>query len=108
MLLSESQLSSLPALYSQEGEEDPVIHLKLVVPGRDWACYIAEAGRKGSAYEVFGLFVGKYGHNWGQLPLQTIEEDLREVGVDAIPEKDFRPARSSVLTGLTRRSALAV
>jgi len=106
MLLSESQLKSLPALYSQEGEEDPVIHIKLVASDRRWACYIAEAGRKNMGYEVFGLFVGKYGQNWGQLPLQAIEEDLREVGIDATPERNFQPARSSVLTGFTRHAVL--
>jgi hypothetical protein len=83
MLLSTKELSSLPALYSQENEEDPVIHVKIAAPARSWACYIAEGGVKGHNYEVFALFVGKYGCNWGQLPLASIEQDLREAGIDA-------------------------
>lgn len=108
MLLSESELTSLPGLYSQENEEDPVIHAKLSASDQEWACYIAEAGRRGTEYEIFGLFVGKYGHNWAQLPLTIIEQDLRETGVHAALDRSFRPDRSSSLTGLKRRGSLSV
>ena len=72
MLLNETELDSLPPLLSQENEEDPVIHIKLEAPDRHWACYIAEGGAKYPGYEVFALFVGRYGSNWAQLPLTKI------------------------------------
>ncbi len=106
MLLTESELGALPELLSQENEDDPIIHIKLEDPARTWACYIAEGGRKDMYYEVFALFVGKYGYNWGQLPLPSIEADLQRSGINAAADHNFTPQRSSTLTGLKRRGNL--
>jgi hypothetical protein len=105
MLLDITERNLLPPLYSQEKEEDPVIHVKIEDPERNWACYIAEGGLTYKEYEVFALFVGRYGSRWGQVPVSVIEKDLLDAGISAESAQDFTPARISSL-GLKKRGGL--
>ena len=104
MLIDETTLGSLPPLYKQEDEDDPVIYAKLATPDGHWSCYVAEAGKKNNEYTVFGLFISKrWGHNWAQVPLREIEEDLQDAGLKALLVSDFAPDRASSLTNIPRR-----
>ena len=107
MLLNKAILDRLPHLYSQEAENDPMIHAKLVTPDNRWSCYIAEASEKDDDTYVFALIVSKrFGYDWAQLPLHQIEDDLKHAGLEAHLDPTFRPTRASVLTGIRRRETL--
>lgn len=96
------RIASANALYSQEAEEDPLIFAKISTPDEKWQCYIAEAGTQKGEFEIFALFVDRYGHNWAQLPLRVLEEDIRNANFHVRVESSLEPQRISELTGLKR------
>jgi hypothetical protein len=98
-LLTSAALRRLPALYRQKNTPDPLIYAKLSATNNKWQCYIAEGGRKGVEYEVFALFVGRYGHNWAQVPLRIIEKDISDSKMVVTQDVEFRPKRTSALVG---------
>ena len=104
MLIDETTLNRLPQLYEQEGSPDPMIYAKIATQDETWACYVAEAGKTGDEYTIFGLFVSKkWGHNWAQAPLSEVEEDLKRARLDAQQIEDFKQECASILTGFHRR-----
>jgi hypothetical protein len=98
-LLNREARRRLPALYRQNKASDPLIYAQLSARNEQWNCYIAEGGRKGSEYEVFALFVGKYAHNWAQVPLRVIEMDISASKLDVSLATGFKPKRVSDLVG---------
>jgi hypothetical protein len=103
MLFARTVLESLPKLYEQGDDTDPIVYARIATPDNAWACYIVEGGEKDHQLEIFALFVSKrYGYNWAQLPLNEVEEDVRRAGLDARLDPDFTPARASKVVGITR------
>jgi hypothetical protein len=98
-LISQTALKKVPGLYKQDKTRDPLISATISAADQGWQCYIAEAGRKGKRYEVFALFVGKHGHNWAQVPIQVIEQDLSLAHMVVRWNVLQKPARVSALAG---------
>ena len=60
MILTESQLSTLPALYSQEKEAEPVVYAKFFLPGTGWTWYVTEGSQQEDDYLFFGFEMKGY------------------------------------------------
>jgi hypothetical protein len=93
---TQAALRRLPPLYRQSKTKDPLIYVKISTKDKGWSCYIAEGGRSETDYEVFALLVGKYGHQWAQVPLSSIQGKRSNTNVDVIE----KPTRVSRLLGL--------
>ena len=48
----------LPALYSQETQRDPVVHLKLFTPDAGWTWFVTEGQPDGEDFRLFGFVSG--------------------------------------------------
>ncbi len=57
-LLTEETRRRLPPLYSQESEADPVVYLKLFLPGTGWTWYVTEGSPREEDFLLFGFVVG--------------------------------------------------
>jgi hypothetical protein len=77
--------SEIPALYTQENVDDPIVHLKLFNPRGSWTWYLTEADRETGI--AFGLTIGH------EIELGYV--DLNELATATHPpiERDihFRP-----------------
>ena len=108
MLITPELLDKLPALYTQEDEDDPMIHVVLESKDKMWRCFVAEASKQDDDIQLFGFFSSrKYGSNWAQLSVREIECDLQDAGmneIDVIPATDPKRA-SKMKDGMPRRGA---
>ena len=95
-------LATLPPLYSQEEEEDPIITVKLTSDDDAWVGYLIEGERRENDFVVFGLFIGD-GTAWGQIPVSRLAQGLEDEGLRVHTDRSFQPTRLSAATGLTRR-----
>lgn len=98
-LFPEEVARIIPPLYSQDGSRDPVVYLKLFLPGTEWIWYITEAssiGESGDSHSLnsirgavtsrrldinqvlmFGYVVSgldPHFSEWGYVDLQELEE----------------------------------
>jgi hypothetical protein len=55
-LLTEDLRQRLPALYSQEGVQDPIAEAKLFSPDSNWTWFITEGQAEGEDFVFFGYF----------------------------------------------------
>jgi hypothetical protein len=63
-LLTEELRRSLPALYSQEGNPDPVVHIKFFTPDSNWPWYVTEGSAEEDGFIFFGYVIG-FEREWG-------------------------------------------
>lgn len=104
-LLTKELRRTIPALYEQEGAEDPTVYLKLFTPWSRWTWLITEAsardqdGRYASLSEAeaetgevifFGLVSGNY-EEFGYVGLSELESLEGSFGVDVERDLHFRP-----------------
>jgi hypothetical protein len=97
-LLTEELRKKLPALYSQENEEDPMVYIKFFDPVGSWTWYANEGEQKGEDFLFFGLVIG-FEAELGYFTLNELKNAKNRVsGIQAMPiERDlyFTPCRLS-------------
>jgi hypothetical protein len=98
-LLTKEIQQSLPALYSQENEKDPIVHVKYFDPTGSWTWYATEGGeREDGDFEFFGLVIG-FESEFGYFTLNQLKTAKQGLtGLKALPiERDiyFKPCRLS-------------
>jgi hypothetical protein len=71
-LLTDELRASLPALYAQENEKDPMVHLKFFTPWTGWTWYITEGSPEGDDFIFFGYVIGQE-KEWGYTSLNELE-----------------------------------
>jgi hypothetical protein len=52
-LLTAELRARLPALYSQEGNQDPVVHLKFFTPDSNWTWFVTEGSEDEEDFRFF-------------------------------------------------------
>ena len=57
-LLTDDLRARLPALYSQEGEAEPVVYARVFLPGTGWTWYVTEGSQQEDDFLFFGFVVG--------------------------------------------------
>jgi hypothetical protein len=71
-LLTADLRASLPALYSQEGNPDPRVHIKYFTPDSDWTWFATEGEPRGDDFLFFGYVCGCE-EEWGYFVLSELE-----------------------------------
>ncbi|MDE2026476.1 MAG: DUF2958 domain-containing protein [Patescibacteria group bacterium] len=99
ILLTEALKKTLPPLYSQENETDPMVYIKYFDPTGSWTWYVLEGEAKENGdYLFFGFVVGDFPElgYFTFTELQTAK--IHCTGIKALPlERDlyFTPCRLS-------------
>ena len=70
-LLTAALRESLPALYSQENNNDPTVHLKFFTPDSDWTWFATEGGQRDDDFLFFGYVCG-FEEEWGYFVLSEL------------------------------------
>ena len=70
-MLPEEARHGLPALYSQETQRDPVVHLKFFTPDAGWTWFVAEGQPDGEDFRFFGFVIGLE-DEWGYCLLSQL------------------------------------
>ena len=89
----------LPALNSQEGCCDPIVHTRFFARDSDWIWYVTEGSQEEDDFIFFGFVVGVE-REWGQFSLSELNE-VR--GPSEYPiERDLNFERGSLSEVLAR------
>jgi len=64
--------ASLPPLYSQEHNQDPVVHCKFFTPWSNWTWFVTEGEPEEDDFRFFG-YVCCHDEEWGYFVLSELE-----------------------------------
>jgi hypothetical protein len=93
-LLTDELRAQLPALYAQENEKDPMVHLKFFTPWTGWTWYITEGSAEGDDFIFFGYVIGLE-NEWGYSSLNELESVRGPGGITIERDLHFTPTRRS-------------
>lgn len=97
-LLTKEIKDTLPKLYSQENEKDPMVYVKFFDPTGSWTWYITEGEERDGDFLFFGFVIG-FDAELGYFTLsQLLNAKKGLTGLKALPiERDlyFTPCRLS-------------
>jgi len=79
-LLTDELRAKLPALYSQEGEANPIVYAKFFLPGTGWTWYVTEGSPHEDDYLFFGFVIGLESE-WGYFLLSELETVRTNLGL---------------------------
>lgn len=101
-LLTAELRSHLPPLYSQEKNQDPVVHAKFFCPWSNWTWFATEGATDGDQFLCFGYVIGLE-EEWGYFSLNELEEVVGPGGLTIERDLYFRPAPFSQVIDRHRR-----
>jgi hypothetical protein len=93
-LLTDEVHASLPALYAQENEKDPMVHAKFFTPWTGWTWYVTEGSQEGDDFIFFGYVIG-FEKEWGYFSLNELESARGPGGLTIERDLYFTPKRKS-------------
>lgn len=82
---TKAQMKKIPALYAQDGEDDPVVHVRYFFGGRG-AFYATECDPENMTF--FGFMVSPLGRDFDELGYITLEELVKVAPVGMV-ERDL-------------------
>jgi hypothetical protein len=89
-LLTQELRASLPPLYAQEGNSNPIVHAKFFTPDSNWTWFITEGGTEGEDFIFFGYVIG-FEEEWGYSALSELERVRGPLGLPIERDLYFRP-----------------
>lgn len=92
LLLTDEVKATLPALYSQEGVQDPMVSCKFFTPEGPFAWFLTEYSHE-DGDTCFGWIVTEGEGEWGYFSLQYLQDRIAESFIetpDARGERDVR------------------
>ncbi len=90
-LLTAELRASLPRLYSQEHNEDPIVHCKFFTPDAQWTWFATEGQPDEDDFRFFGYVCG-FEEEWGYFVLSELQEARGPLGLAIERDLYFRPA----------------
>jgi hypothetical protein len=90
-LLTAELRARLPALYSQEGNRDPIVHLKFFTPDSNWTWFVTEGSEDEEDFRFFGYVIGLE-EEWGYFMLSELESVRGPLDLAIERDLYFRPA----------------
>lgn len=100
-LLTAELRRTLPPLYAQEKNNDPVVHIKFFTPDSDWTWYVTEGGDKDGDFIFFGYVVG-FEREWGYFSLKELTDARGPMGLPIERDLYFKPAPVSAIREIHR------
>jgi hypothetical protein len=91
-LLTAELQASLPPLYAQEGNTDPVVDAKFFTPDSRWTRYVTEGSEEDGDFRFFG-FVSGMDDEWGYFLLSELESARGPLGLPIERDLHFEPSR---------------
>jgi len=91
-LLTEELRRQLPPLYSQEGEANPLVHVKFFTPDSNWTWWATEGSPEEKDFRFFG-FVQGLEEEWGYFLLSELEAAKGPLGLRIERDLHFTPGR---------------
>jgi hypothetical protein len=93
-LLPEELRATLPPLYAQEKERDPIVHIKFFTPWTGWTWYITEGSAEGEDFIMFGYVIGQF-KEWGYVSFNELASVRGPGGLTIERDLYFEPKRKS-------------
>ena len=91
-LLTEELKKTLPPLYSQENDRNPVVHAKFFTPDSNWTWWATEGEPDGDDFRFFG-YVRGLEDEWGYFLLSELESVLGPLRLPVERDLYFHPGR---------------
>jgi hypothetical protein len=91
-LVDDRLRASLPPLYSQEAEADPMVHARFFLPGTTWSWYVTEGEPRDGDFLFFGFVVGLVGE-FGYFLLSELESVQTRLGWRVERDRTFHAGR---------------
>ena len=91
-LLTAELRARLPPLYSQEAEQDPMVHAKFFLPGTGWTWYVTEGQERDGDFMFFGFVIGLE-NEFGYFLLSELESVTTRLGLHVERDLSFREGR---------------
>lgn len=101
-LLTEELRRNLPALCAQEGNPDPVVHIKFFTPDSNWTWYATEGSAEEDDFIFFGYVIG-FEREWGYFSLSELTESRGPMGLPIERGLYFKPGPFSRMVLPTER-----
>jgi hypothetical protein len=80
-----------PALYSQDRNNDPIVHLKFFTPDSNWTWFVTEGSEDEEDFRSFGYVIG-FEEEWGYFVLPELDSVRGPLRVAIECDLYFRPA----------------
>src|SRR5579859_8135459 len=79
-LLSAEARKTLPPLYGQEKNPDPLAYIKFFTPDSNWTWYVTEGSEQEGDFIFFGYVIG-FEKEWGYFSLSELESARGPLGL---------------------------
>lgn len=90
-LLPSELKATLPALYSQENHEDPVVHFKYFTPDSNWMWLVTEGSvQEDGDFIFFGCVCG-FEEEWGYFTLRELQSVRGPRRLPIVRDVSFTP-----------------
>jgi hypothetical protein len=91
MVLLTELRARLPAFCSQDGNRDPIVHLKFFTPDSNWTWFVTEGSEDEENVRFFGYVLGLE-EEWGYFMLSELESFRGPLDLAVDRDLYFRPA----------------
>lgn len=91
-LLTKAIQSSLPPLYSQEANPDPVVRCKFFTPDSNWTWFVTEAEPQEDGDILFFGYVIGHDSEWGYFAYSELSTARGPYGLPIERDLHFKPA----------------
>ena len=91
--------STLPKLYSQEGNKDPTVHVKFFTPDSSWTWYATEGEQQDEDFIFFGYVIGLE-REWGYFSLNELSSVKGPMGLPIERDIHFTPKPKSQVSDI--------
>lgn len=88
-LLAEELRASLPALYSQDGNRNPIVYAKFFTPDSGWTWFVTEGNQEEEDFIFFGYVIG-HAKEWGYFALSELESARGPLGLPIERDLHFK------------------
>jgi len=85
---------SLPKLYSQDGSNDPTVHIKFFCPWNHWTWFITEGEQQDGDFIFFCYVIG-HEREWGYTSLNELKSVTGPGGLQIERDIHFTPKPKS-------------
>lgn len=89
-LLTAELRKSLPPLYAQEKNDDPLVHIKFFTPDSNWTWYVTEGSKNEEDFVFFGYVMGLE-EEWGYFSLSELASARGPLGLAVERDLYFVP-----------------
>lgn len=92
--------AQIPKLYSQDGNKDAVVYMKLFCPWNQWTWFITEGEEQSGDYIMFGYVIGQE-REWGYISMNELKTVTGPGGLKIERDIHFSPKPKSQVSEIS-------